>query len=785
MQTGFNLALELTNVFPVREGLRALGEIVLKLARDLRKSGSDLVVEADLAQVFGRGKITQQLETTFKETTKITKITPLHDGSEVVLASGPGPTLQHAFRNPDYLSSVLQLSFLSWVHPQDQLALMLSTSLHKRFIAGVPDASPDPGYEGISRTLFAINSQSSFNWGRYIKLVQSKLEAAIPDYAHSSDYLRLTPSLLLASMDYLFLVQKLPEDRKVTVSGETGGITLIVWAHYILGLTVAVVLSQNEAIVFGDKPHPHVTILWSNETRAHTGEFSWPDETEDEGPIIRLLDENMSIVLETAPETDRRGLMTDVQERHPVADYGTAYLHRLFNRNMIIHNEDPMYEESINVIVAIAINANERLYRECYLESKGSPRNPPFPVPQRFSVEVWRILSAARIIFKEFPINTGGIESYTKFLSQNILDGETCPNTFRAFINRAPFGRSSFAIAVENLFGQLRFLAEVVLLFAHVANVEDCQEMPIILNDQYPLIPNVLSIVCNDLDKRANVKSYTLFHSLTKLLTGEMELDQTDRPMSSRTSFFLFLCSDFGWSIFLDSVGDKDPSDCRVDLLRVQRGTPMNSLTGERKRKLRDGTGFFVRSDYPQSYNPIRGRDYLPRSCAKVAERKEYWNSRADEFECTLYFCVYPSLEWRQLMPEDTPSVDQITGYRGMHDSLWRVLITPAPCGHCIEAHVEEPITLGPDAVAILGWRRDFESLGTTYACTERILILLTRSDRRLRWLAISNAIRDNFWSENWDEHSRRLWMLRSNTCCERCALDYAAQTPGRWVLIL
>ena len=58
---GFQLALDLSSIFPVRALADGTASKVMALARDLRKSGSDLVVEEDLAEVFGKGKISPLL----------------------------------------------------------------------------------------------------------------------------------------------------------------------------------------------------------------------------------------------------------------------------------------------------------------------------------------------------------------------------------------------------------------------------------------------------------------------------------------------------------------------------------------------------------------------------------------------------------------------------------------------------------------------------------------------------------------------------------------------------
>jgi hypothetical protein len=411
---GFQLALELSNVFPVRDAVVGVSRLLLDLARDFRKSGSDIVVELDLADVFGRGKISTDLETKFKETTKISAIVPLTKGGEIVLDSGPGPSLHHAFRNPGYLASVIQLSFLSYIHDREKFSSMLSASINKRRAMNVPGASPDPGYEGIMKTLTACSSQtSSFSWSDYINVVQTQLRAKIPGYAFSPDYLRLSPSLLLGAMDYLFLVQSLPEDRKVIVSNENGSITLIVWAHYILGLTVAVQF-KGDTVLFGTvKDSPHVTIEWSKENKDGANELFWPGQTDDEDPTIRYLDANMDVILESAPEKDQIPLEGAVADRHPVRNYGVAYLERVLNRTVITAQNDPIYKESVNLITALAIHANEHLDRDYGRRLQGrNSRKTISTVPHGIDVEVWRILASARLLFDSVGIDTAVVQTY-------------------------------------------------------------------------------------------------------------------------------------------------------------------------------------------------------------------------------------------------------------------------------------------------------------------------------------------------------------------------------------
>ena len=93
MLTGFQLSVELSKVFPIATAVQSAGAMVLDLARNLRRSGSDLVVEEDLVSVFGRAKIVSEVESTFKKTVSIQTFTPLNYGFDVRLDSGSGPTM--------------------------------------------------------------------------------------------------------------------------------------------------------------------------------------------------------------------------------------------------------------------------------------------------------------------------------------------------------------------------------------------------------------------------------------------------------------------------------------------------------------------------------------------------------------------------------------------------------------------------------------------------------------------------------------------------------------------
>ncbi|PMD29107.1 hypothetical protein L207DRAFT_406728, partial [Hyaloscypha variabilis F] len=160
----FSLSLELANILPIKSALSYTASTVVNLARELKRSGSDLLVEEDLAAIFGRGKIQP-----FGER-----------------------------------------------------------------------ATPDPDYDGILATLQACLSQTSqFSWDMMRELVESKFEKSRSWLElQQSPLKRLSTNTLLAVMDYLYLVQSLPENRLIMIDNQMGVIPIIIWAHCILGLRV-------------------------------------------------------------------------------------------------------------------------------------------------------------------------------------------------------------------------------------------------------------------------------------------------------------------------------------------------------------------------------------------------------------------------------------------------------------------------------------------------------------------------------------------------------------------
>jgi hypothetical protein len=118
-------------------------------------------VEEDLEAIFGRARIVPSVETHFKDVVKIASFVPLHPGSEIILDAGPGATVRRALKDRYYLATVIQLSFLGWMHETTSLASVLVENMNQRFQLGIQGATPDPDYEGVLTTLRACLLQTS------------------------------------------------------------------------------------------------------------------------------------------------------------------------------------------------------------------------------------------------------------------------------------------------------------------------------------------------------------------------------------------------------------------------------------------------------------------------------------------------------------------------------------------------------------------------------------------------------------------------------------------------
>jgi len=776
---GVQLSLELSNILLLRNLAQASYNKILNLARDLRNSGSDIVVEEDLAQIFGRGRVSPDLEEAFKAAVHVHKITPLYQGSEVELHQGPGPTLLRAFQEKRYFATVLTLSMLGYFHERNDLATLISKAMDGRHEANLPDSTYSPGFEGIVGTLQACSCQcSEFQWMSFRQGVENKFFSAIPNYQHSPDYYRIPQTVFQGAVDFFYIVQSLPEDRKVVISNQAGCIPLIIWSHNVLGLTVAITNLPNGNVVFGKAPEPQIYITWSakkqsDDSSLNSNYWSYGDGMTGElDPVVRLLDKDMMVILSCEPH------MTDTfsrtpQERHTLEGYGTTFLHRILNRDFITREEDPMYSEMAFFVTGLAIRATQ-VMNEGGWHRFGGPLEFPSGLYRPLELEVFRTMASAKVLFHGIAIDASRVSTYADFLSTNILDEAGLPVTFNKFLGKVNVGPDSVS-AAELLIDHIKFLAQIVLVFAHVIDLEKCIDIPLIMTDEIDQLSRLIDLVCTAPDAQETVEPHEIFHAIAGLLCSDFSF-RDDIPGFGGNSNFLFLVSDFGWSVHLSTVGAQDPASVRPEFIHVRKGTPTNAKTKERKLRMRDG--ITIGEDPALDGIPLeRKPDFEPRPVAKLVQRTDYWVSRLREFELTVQatFNLAPDLENHVGRPE----ARGIFKPRTMYESLSKTFSTPC-CKHKPRVdgscEAEPKVRVGPDVFVYQGG-------GVTKSFDDRIVMLSTGGEPYLRWMAIQDRAHISDFTV--DADASRVMMLRSNRCCNSCALNFVASLEGKWALIL
>ena len=751
MQSNFQLSLELSHVFPIREVVKSSYNTLLQFARDLQKSGSDIVVEEDLAAIFGRGRVNSVIVTKFKENIlQNASFVSVYKDCEIGLDTRPGPTVSRALQDKDrgYLSTVIQLSMLGWMQDREALAIALAEGMATRYRMKLPDATPNPDIERISGTLAACSTQTSaFSWNEYRQSVEFRIRERQPFEAGTyPGEVAITPTTLLAAMDYLYLAQSLPEDRIITLSNQKGLVTLIVWAHHLLDLVVVVNGVTGGSLVFG-VGSPSVIIQWI----PNANFWLLAD------PEVCLLDKEMKVILKTEPDEFRSG-MIEAYERHPLLGFGTTLLRRTFSVYTTAIKGNLLCQEAAQWAIAQALILSDKTRR---LGSFG-PMNDG---SSRFVLHRWRLITSARMIFHDIDFDEEAVNTYiSKSTTSQPLLPAIEPRSMRIWEEKLDaHGRSGQVLEMREL---LRHLAGMILIFAFVSGVEHCAQLPLILDPRTAISKPFSSFKLYTSDQNLEMEEHDLLFAVARMLVGSKF--EGEEQASDTT---VFLISDFGWSVFLSAVGDVDPSAINPELLYIKQGVPVNASTGERRYRIRDSSDGNW-EDMPSPEIVDRGTTYKPRSVLRVSNRVEYYGVRRDDFQLSIKFSGSEILDKSpsSTSPEEHRTFQMFRSYRNLHRGLWRIASAP-PCEHPHDENMERKLDVETATV---------KGLEAPYQMTERVAICLVKHCSRSRWLAIANGGINK--RANVEERST---MLRGNNCCEDCAVNAAASIKGKWFVII
>ena len=761
-QTQLALSLELAKVFPIREALNNGVRQLAKLVRALKRHGSDFLVEEDLADIFGRGKIEPSLEKSFRDVVKAPLIESLYAESPISLDAGPGATVGRALKDPFYISCVIQLSFLVWMHEETTLAATLVENMLTRYESNVHGATPDPDYEGILKALKACSSQTcQYHWDHLVSLVENRFPRSIQWFRLSHNPLRsLLPNLLLGLMDYLYMAQSLPEDRLIIIDNQMGLVPVVIWAHYILGLTVLIKNSPDGDVAFGQTENPQVIIKWSSK-ELFTRALNIADHKDLlSRPTIYLLDAEMQVHLETGPNDDQ-GTRIESQECHRLKGYDTTFLRRLFNGRTLISDDDQIYTDTANFAVAFALLLT-KVMRRVPFSGQEIRRTPD---QCSLSTEHWRLFDSGRLLFMEINLGRQQINEYLAYLTGKRLNEMKLPASIKTYLETAFEDNSN--ITRQWFIEAVKELASWILSFAQVINVGTCADLPLRIAPGWMFCTGVMN--WEGLDK-IDIPSTAFFNLIMKM----MKKDVTN-GVSILDSDGVFLTCHQGWSLFYNSVGDNDPGETNCELLSIRRGVPTNTRTGERRYQIADAPPFQQSVRTPARLD--HEESYVSRCVTKVVKRTEHYSSRADEFWLSIRFDV-EEVDFHHRTPLQRagrdPKYPLYASYALFQEALWGVVRTK-PCAHRFQN--SRTISLDLDVVTAAGltWSSgDGDIQGT------RIVISLVKGDARSRWLVVNGLMATSEAGA-----LNRQVLLRCNGCCEECAVRSASAMKGRWLVVL
>lgn len=421
--TQFALSLELARILPtVGRATNQAADAIMRRARDLRHSGSDIVVEEDLANTFGRCRISLTLTSSSKTVvTNSTSNVPLLE--RITLQGGPGPTVIRAFQETPYFAMVVQLSLLVWTFDSNYLATAITDALRNR-LEGAPTSSvlqSSPDRQGILKVLMACESQTSaFNWNMMLNAVSTTL-GYIPDKA-PLDF----PSFVLqALLDMFPMVQTLPSDRLIHVQipvGEnlaSGISTLVVWAHHVLDLTV-LVRSR------GTTGQPPKIIRFGN---SDSEQVLVEEVAADHEASIVLLDSRRENLLMVKPDPDLEndGLIGTVR-RTPARGWGNALLFDSLGHLHFFRTRSQAVVEDLQIVTsAFAFIIAKHLVRD----DTDRPRDEGMAqvgAEMIYKVDEQRLLQASRFLFDNPHISQGAINKLVAQYSYKALhDSDSLP----------------------------------------------------------------------------------------------------------------------------------------------------------------------------------------------------------------------------------------------------------------------------------------------------------------------------------------------------------------------
>lgn len=644
---------------------------------------------------------------------------------------------------------VIQCSLLTRIHKKSTLAGAL-VELFERESEGGDLHTPRtiPSHEALHGVLRACEDQtSSYKWEALILAT-----AAALDISGDEAFGPIPSSVLKGAVLMFPLVQSLPDDRMISIetSITAGACSLVVWAHHVLGLTVVIKRNGpgNDLVEkkFGGGVN-HIIIDLQDRRISGTGDMS---ELETRQPSITLLSApNNEELITLKPEPDE--VRIDAVFTQYAAGYGKKILESVCGNEEL----NPLIYELTLLATAFAAIILQQLSPKARSSFVGFSGDGPDETQQvaeelKCPISEQDCMTAARFLFANQKLNMRLIKGHTSMFSRRPLGMNLeMPLSISVILDQIelPSQYNDQQAMWDRMLESARYLSVVILAFAFVRDLMNCAELPL-CHSLKVLSRHDLIIQLNHWDGESKlwIPEDTWFLVLVQLLIGNkapIDLEST------------CLISRHGWSVYLSTWEDRDPSFTDAGYVRVKKGVPCRNSVW--KHAIIDG----ATGGWSNGLKVVHtaGTKELLRCTTAVYQRPQFCGERYGKFLVNLRFDMGEH-EVRR------------SGYRELFSANWGVQHTE-PC-----QHESLEITLPLSCVSLSGFG-DISKSDMNEIETARVLILLTANNQSARWCALL-GIRMNLSTLAVDQV-----VLRGQDCCFQCAVNQTWVRTGRWFLVL
>jgi hypothetical protein len=154
----------------------------------------------------------------------------------------------------------------------------------------------------------------------------------------------------------LYIIQRTPEERYMIVNKKKGVLTLIVWAHYILGLRMSVTnLDNMEDVIFSNNanPNPIIRVQFRDKHASRITDIASEDS------VVCLYDKSDELLIRIYRELESIQPI-ETRERIKLRGYGTIALCRYLDQSLdglFREPNMPYIVEGAEVLTAMALVA--------------------------------------------------------------------------------------------------------------------------------------------------------------------------------------------------------------------------------------------------------------------------------------------------------------------------------------------------------------------------------------------------------------------------------------------